>query len=142
MNNEKKLHQFSYSKSKKNFEAFHQVISSSINLLILKSDYLNINFRLCCPYCPYIYDYSRRKWKCKSYSNPSQHWVCSNEWRFQYLFSICYHVYFTISFICDIFQDNDSYSNFWSIPWISTFASFTFTTGIQNSLEKKNENHA
>ena len=33
----KKLHGFSYSKNMANFEAFHYVISSSINLLFLKS---------------------------------------------------------------------------------------------------------
>ena len=35
----KKLHGFSYSKNRANFEAFHWNISSSINLLFLKSEY-------------------------------------------------------------------------------------------------------
>ena len=38
MKNEKKLHGFSYSKIMANFEAFRWNISSSINLLFLKSD--------------------------------------------------------------------------------------------------------
>ena len=38
MRNKKKLHGFSYSKNIANFEAFHWNISSSINLLFLKSD--------------------------------------------------------------------------------------------------------
>ena len=36
----KNIHRFSDDKNVANFEGFHEVISSSINLLFLKSDYI------------------------------------------------------------------------------------------------------
>ena len=38
MKNDKNLHGFSYSKCMANFEPFYQAISSSINVLLLKSE--------------------------------------------------------------------------------------------------------